>query len=62
MYLKKLPVSEHDGLQLYLKQFDPRAIYNPLQKRLDETAAIGQLSSALQTKQKNCEGGDADDV
>ena len=53
---------EHDGLQLYVRQFDPRAIYNPLHKRLDEPAAIEQLSSALQTKQKHSQAGGADDA
>lgn len=53
---------EHDDLQLYVRQFDPRAIYNPLHKRLDETAAIEQLSSALQTKQKYSQAGGADDA
>jgi 5-methylcytosine-specific restriction endonuclease McrBC regulatory subunit McrC len=43
-------VFEHDSLRLYVRQFDPRAIFDPLQKHLDETAAIEQLSLALQTK------------
>ncbi len=40
---------EHDNLRVYVRQFDPRTIYDPLQKRLAETAALEQLSGALQT-------------
>src|SRR5918997_1671447 len=53
---------EHDGLQLHVRQFDPRALYNPLHKRLDETAAVEQLSNALHTNQKHSQGGGTEDA
>jgi 5-methylcytosine-specific restriction enzyme subunit McrC len=39
---------EHDNLKVYVRQFDPRVIYDPVLRRLDEAAALEQLGRALQ--------------
>ena len=37
-------VFEHENLRVYVRQFEPRAIFDPLQRRLGETAALEQVS------------------